>query len=186
MSKVKRIKFFNIFQFDLEEKFLNEMHRKGYAFTRISGLNMYNFEPTSPQTVTYKLEYKSEVDDQDAYIQLMRDYGWEYVGTYFQYFYFRQVGKQDVIPFYTNKESKLNHLNRILLGRFVPILLFSIILFFMDLSYDPDSFTINYLSMATQGIVSFILALYVILFATLGYHYFRLRKIILEEDDRDD
>lgn len=75
MSRIKRYRLFNIFQYDQEEQFLNDIHQQGYAFVKYVAPYTYYFEAVTPATVTYKLEYKNIVEDKDTYLQLMADYG---------------------------------------------------------------------------------------------------------------
>lgn len=190
MSTIKKYRLFNIFQYDQEEEFLSKMHTEGYAFVKYNSFLTYHFEKTEPKKVTYKLEYKNTVEDKDEYLQLMDDYGWEYIDTYLDYFYFRKTGDDTSQPFYSDRDSEASHLKRIVTNRFLPIMIAAIFLIVINFDSGPDreaysNQIIYYLTTAAFGIVSF--AAVVVLFGSLWTmaHYFRLKNKIGVDDDHE-
>lgn len=181
MSRIKRYRLFNIFQYDQEEQFLNDMHQQGYAFVKYVAPYTYYFEAVTPATVTYKLEYKNIVEDKDTYLQLMADYGWEYIDTYLDYFYLRQSGQQTVPTFYSDHESALNHLNRIMRNRFIPILIAIVILILINLGDQPQTTLTRVVFYAVNTVTATAL----LICAWVTFHYFRLRARITEGDAHD-
>lgn len=124
-EKMIRFKMFNVMQYDLEEDYLRKMHRQGYAFDRISGFYRYHFKKAVPQDVVYKLDYPgsfaSQADKND-YLQLFKDAGWEYLGDYNHYTYFRKVvSPKENMEIFSDDDSKLRMIHRIILARVLPV-----------------------------------------------------------------
>ena len=74
-----------------------EKHREGYAFKTISFPVYYEFEKVKPESMIYKLEYTALIEDLDDYITFLSEYGWEYIGTHFDFSYFRKIEKTSVM-----------------------------------------------------------------------------------------
>ena len=75
------LKFKIYWDFDKEEKNLNEMASKGYLLKSYSALGIYRFTESTPQKLNYKLDYKvfkSRRDFED-YKALFEDAGWVHV-----------------------------------------------------------------------------------------------------------
>lgn len=51
-------KFFLITDFEKEEKYLMDMHRKGWKLEKISFNYFYHFVATEPEAVIYQLDFK--------------------------------------------------------------------------------------------------------------------------------
>lgn len=182
MKTIIRCRFYNVFQYDLEEKFLADMHRKGYVFEEISFPTIYTFSKRSPEEMTYKLKFNRKIDDQANYIQLMKDYGWEYVGTFLEYSYFRRSkDDQQSEDFYTDKESQLDHLNKILWKRFIPICLYVIFYLLVLSGLDPES----HFTLALFNIFDSIFWIYLIILVFLIFDYFRLKRKFTGDVDHD-
>lgn len=63
MDTIKQHKFFTIFQFDKEEEYLSQCHKKGLAFQRLGFIGTYIFEKVEPSDMTYKLEFTADIKD---------------------------------------------------------------------------------------------------------------------------
>lgn len=170
----KESRFFNIFQFDLEEDYLANQHRQGWAFKTLDFPWTYQFEPCQPQDMTYKLDFKPDQKDLDEYLQLMADYGWEYLGSHYQYTYFRRPANLGQDDFYTDRDSRLSNLNKIVRTRFLVFLL--CLSFFLIV--DGLENTGNYITPFIVG------SLFVILL--LVKDYFRLVKKFKGDDPHED
>ena len=174
MADLKESKFFNVFQFDLEEDYLEEKHRRGFAFKDIDWLLNHRFEKVPPREMTYKLEFSALIDDMEAYKQHMADFGWEYIGNHLQYSYFKRPASLGGDDFYTDYESKKNHLHKIIIGRILATLLFYY--FFALVGGFDDFFSWNFFAS--------IIVLPIILNLILGKDYRRLlRKYKAEGGD---
>ena len=89
--ETKRIfRFFSLAEYGEEQKFLEEMHQKGWKLKSYTVFRGYVFEKCIPENWIYQLDYRDEVEDLNAYIQLFQDCGWEYVMMFNSFYYFRR------------------------------------------------------------------------------------------------
>lgn len=51
----------------------------------------YVFERCEPEDYVYQLDFKQQEDDNEEYLQLFEDCGWEYFYTYGNWYYFRKL-----------------------------------------------------------------------------------------------
>ena len=80
MSKdIKRmIRFFTIAEWEAEEVFLKEQHKKGWKFKKFTLPCFYTFEKCEPEEVVYKLDFANHnSEDAESYRQMFKDEGWE-------------------------------------------------------------------------------------------------------------
>lgn len=119
--------YFVLTDYEIEEEYLRRMHNNGYKFVKVTLPGFYYFEPCEPEDVVYKLDFnpKSEVD-QKSYIQMYKDYGWEYLQDMNEYSYFRKraadTKNQDDLEIFSDDMSKLDMLKRIFVKRMLPIM----------------------------------------------------------------
>ena len=109
-------KLFFLWNFDKEEKWLNEMAAKGLALVGVS-LGRYEFEDCAPGEYNIRLEMlKESVNHPESknYISFLEETGAEHIGTILRWVYFRK--KADIAPFdlFSDIDSRIRHLNRML------------------------------------------------------------------------
>lgn len=130
-DKKTEFKFFSIMNWEKEEDYLREQHKKGWEFEKVKGYGSYHFAKTEPADVIYRLDYNPDSFDKNSgYIEMFNDCGWEYLQIYMGYSYFRKKAsdyseKEDEI--FCDDESKLEMVKKIFVARMVPLL----ILFFV-------------------------------------------------------
>ena len=49
METKKQFKWFTIFEYEKEQEYLQQMHRSGWKFVKVTGFGMYHFKKCSPQ-----------------------------------------------------------------------------------------------------------------------------------------
>lgn len=102
----------------------------------------YEFEACEKEDYVYQLDYKEAGSEDEDYIQLFQDYGWEYVTKYKCWYYFRKrkEGDED-LSIFSDNESKIQMCARIVNGRFLRILpLYAVLLVFNYLTFFTDLF----------------------------------------------
>ena len=108
-------KLFWAWEFEKEEKWLNEFAKKGYALTDV-GFCRYDFEPCAPGAYEYRLvfleHFPSHKESAD-YIRFMEETGAEYIGSVQRWVYFRKAARDDAFQIYSDSDSKINHFKRI-------------------------------------------------------------------------
>lgn len=110
-------KLFWAWDFDKEEKWLNEMAAKGLALVSVGWLR-YEFEPCLPGEYSIRLEFlENRVNhpESEQYTSFIEDMGAEQVGSMMRWVYFRKKSSEGEFELFSDKESKIKYLNRILL-----------------------------------------------------------------------
>lgn len=100
-----------------EEKWLNEMAEKGLHLVKYSFLK-YQFERGEPGKYEYRLELLKEApttESSQEYIAFLKEAGIECVDTFSNWAYFRKEATNEPFEIYTDVDSKIQHLNRIML-----------------------------------------------------------------------
>ena len=114
-------KWFWVWDFDKEEKWLNEMAAKGLALIAV-GYCRYEFENCVPG------EYKVCMDflekgmsgvEQEKYIEFLEETGAEQVGRYQRWVYFRQKTSEGNFQIFSDYNSRIQYLTRII--RFITL-----------------------------------------------------------------
>ncbi|MBQ3228990.1 MAG: DUF2812 domain-containing protein [Clostridia bacterium] len=171
----KQFKYFSIFEYEKEEKYLREMHKSGWRFLKVTGLGVYHFEKCIPADVIYQLDYNQDSKEhKDEYLQMFSDCGWEHIQEYAGYSYFRKPaaemnGDEEI---FSDNESKLQMMERVLKGRMLPLL----IIFFCCL---VPQFVINIFSTrnyAAAGVIAGVLLLYIAVFTYAVVNYLKAKN----------
>ena len=122
----KLFRYFNIFEYEKEEKFLREMHKDGWKFIKVKGFGVYHFEKCTPEDVVYQLDYNRDAQkSREEYLQMFADCGWEHLQDYAGYSYFRKPAAEmrEDEGIFCDEESKLMMMERVLKGRMLPLLI---------------------------------------------------------------
>ena len=107
------VRFFTIADFEEEEKWLREQHNRGWKLTN-AAIFLYTFERCAPEDVIYRLDYKNG-DENEDYLQLFRDYGWEYFDQNAGWLYFRKPAAE--VETEADGEIFSDGLSRVEIGR---------------------------------------------------------------------
>jgi len=110
------VRTFFAWQEEKEEKWLREMSGKGWHLTGVGFFN-YRFEKGEPGDMVYKFDFKilrkAEMND---YILTFKDAGWEYIGNFGSWFYFRTNADGDhSLELYNDNRSMIEKYKRLLL-----------------------------------------------------------------------
>lgn len=109
-------KWFWIWDFDKEEKWLNEMAVKGLALTSV-GFCRYEFEDCIPGEYKICLEFLENHFGQSEnakYIGFLEETGAEHVGTFIRWAYFRKRTPSENFRLFSDNTSRLKYLTRII------------------------------------------------------------------------
>ena len=110
MTERKTIyKLWFVWDYDKEEKWLNEMARQGWVLVSV-GFLRFTFERCEPEEYIIRLEMRMADDD---YISFMEETGAEFIGRYFQWVYFRRRSELGAFDIMSDLDSKHDHLSRI-------------------------------------------------------------------------
>ncbi|MCM1123922.1 MAG: DUF2812 domain-containing protein [Eubacterium sp.] len=109
-------KVFWAWEFDKEEKWLNEMAAKGLALVSV-GFCRYEFEDCVPGEYKICLEFTEKKCGQavnERYVEFLEETGAEHVGTYGRWVYFRKRTGGDRFELFSDNTSRIRHLTRII------------------------------------------------------------------------
>ena len=105
-----------VWNFDKEEKWLNEMAAKGMALVSI-GFGKYEFEDCVPgeyKICMQMLEKRASHPESQKYMEFLEDTGAEHVGTFKNWVYFRKKAAEGDFELFSDHESKVKYLKRII------------------------------------------------------------------------
>lgn len=118
------VKLYWAWQFDKEEKWLNECSAKGLHLCDV-GVFRYTFEEGTPGAYSHKLELLENWPthpESVAYIRFLEDTGVEMVGSILRWVYFRKKTVDGPFDLFSDLDSRIKHLNRILM-LFIPFMI---------------------------------------------------------------
>ncbi len=121
MRRKIRKKFW-MWDFDKEEKWLNEMAAKGLGLVSV-GFCSYEFEDCIPGEFGIKmemLENSASHPESRKYIEFLEGTGAEQVGSWSRWLFLRKRKSDGEFELFSDNESRINHLTRI--TRYVGIL----------------------------------------------------------------
>ena len=108
-------KWFWVWEFDKEEKWLNEMANRGWVLDSV-GFAKYTFVESEPGEYTVRLEMlensPASSEGQD-YIDFVEETGAEYIGNYMRWVYFRKKTVDGPFDLYSDVDSRIRHMDRI-------------------------------------------------------------------------
>ena len=167
------LKLFTIADWEKEAQYLSEQHRAGWKLAQVSGLCMFHFVKCQPEDVVYQLDYNPDRYDNEEYIQMFRDCGWEYLQDYMGYSYFRKAaadmnGEERI---FCDDASRLSMLSRIFRRRMIPLMvIFLLVLLPCTVINAMKGDIVS--AMLTAGV----LLLYLSVFVKIGGSFWKLRQ----------
>lgn len=187
MSRTKKeLKYFTIPQYEKEQDYLNEMHKKGWKLTRVSGLGVYHFEECTPADMVYQLDYNQDgIANKSEYTQLFADCGWEYLFDYVGYSYFRKLrdDSETDTSIFCDDASRLDMMRRVIKGRMLPLLIlfFGMILPQLALQMNRNDGRLSTFLLISYLILFFV---YVALFAMFGWQFYQYELKVLGQPEK--
>lgn len=109
-------KWFWVWEFEKEEKWLDAMARDGWVLDSV-GFCKYGFKRCAPgayQTRLELLNWDPQTPEGQAYIQFVEDTGAEYVGHYVRWAYFRKKAENGAFDLFSDVDSRIRHLRGIM------------------------------------------------------------------------
>ncbi len=87
------IRFFTIADYEDEELWLRYKHREGWKLVSMTPPCFYHFESCEPEDVIYRMDFKNNTQTPE-YMQMISDFGWEYVNESLGWLYFRKPSSE--------------------------------------------------------------------------------------------
>jgi hypothetical protein len=118
-------KWFWAWNFDKEEKWLNEMSEKGLQLTDVKAIR-YKFDEGKTNEYTYRIELLDNLPSSKKsrdYLRFLEETGVEMIGSYLRWVYLRKKKSEGDFDLFSDLDSRISHLTRILyfLAVFIPI-----------------------------------------------------------------
>jgi len=110
-------KWFWAWSYDKEEKWINDMSASGLQLCGV-GYCRYEFDTGEPDEYVYRLEFlKNHPYSAESlrYIKFLEETGVEYIGSVFRWVYFRKRANDAGFDIYSDIDSRIRHLHRLLL-----------------------------------------------------------------------
>lgn len=124
MESKRLFRIWTVTDYEEEEEFLREQHKQGWKFVKYVLPGFYTFEKCEPEDVVYRLDFcQAEGKNKPEYLQMYRDYGWEYMFDVNSWSYFRKAASEaeEDVEIFSDNESRLELINRVLKFRLVPL-----------------------------------------------------------------
>jgi len=171
-------------EYDKEEKWLNEMAAKGLALISV-GLCKYIFEDSEPGEYTCKIELLDNWPSSTrgkSYIRFLEETGAEHVGSMLRWIYLRKKTSKGILDLYSDIGSRISYLKR--------LQIFFITMFFFELGIGIMNLSIgafSYNRMNTTNLFMGILLLFIALMCGIaGFrHTKKLRTLQREQQIRE-
>lgn len=109
-------KLFFAWNFDEEEKWLNDMSQKGWHLVSVSFCR-YEFEQGEPGEYTIRLEMIDDMPSSSKgkdYLTFLEEIGVEYIGSVSRWIYVRKKTSDEKFELFSDNKSRIKHLNGIL------------------------------------------------------------------------
>ncbi len=109
-------KWFAAWNFDKEERWLNEMAAKGLGLVSV-GFCRYEFEDCTPGEYTFRLQlldHSPQHPESQKYIEFMETTGVRQVGGMVRWVYFARESSQGPFELFSDNSSRLKYLSRII------------------------------------------------------------------------
>lgn len=114
--RTKVRKWFWVWEFKKEEKWLNDMAAQGKALVQAS-LGSYEFEDCRPGAYIIRLqmlEHAPGMEEGQAYIHFVEETGAEHVGSVQRWAYFRRKAEQGSFELMGDNATRIKHLRNIM------------------------------------------------------------------------
>lgn len=168
------VRFFTIADYEDEEQWLRAQHKSGWKLVKTVLPCFYIFERCTPEDVVYRLDYRNCTENGD-YLQIFRDYGWEYFNRCMGWLYFRKpVAEADTeqdSEIFSDDVSRLDMLSHVVNTRMLPLIIVFLCCLLPNFLRSSDEPT-------SSVFIAFgvLMLLYLYLFAHCGLKLRRLRK----------
>ena len=117
-------RFFTIADYEDEEIWLREMNQNGWRLSGMLQPCFYFFEECEPEDVIYRLDYRNEKVN-DEYLQIAKDFGWEYIAECMGWLYFRKSADSaesvEDEELFSDNASKMEMVEHIVKTRLMPL-----------------------------------------------------------------
>ena len=171
------IHFFTIADFEEEEIWLREQHKKGLKLVKMIIPCFYIFEECEPEDIIYRLDYQN-IKPGDDYWKMLEDFGWEYIAHCLNWNYFRKkaedIQAEEEGELFSDNASKVEMIRSVLSTRLIPLVVIFFCCIIPNISRILAGEMVGPWARAFTIIYSFLFVLYIYLITYCGN---KLRKL---------
>jgi len=164
------IRFYTITDYEQEEQWLHGMYLQGWKPLHFSPVCFYTFERCEPADMVFRLEFnEKDMDAQSDYLRLLEDYGWTYLFSCLNWRYYCKPASeiQEANELFTDNESRLEMLARIIRRRFLPVLVIFLCCVLPNITRELTTSSLSLVWTTAWGIL-LLLYLYALVHCTAG------------------
>ena len=176
-NRKTEIRFFTIADYEEEEVWLHNQHKNGWKLSRMILPCFFIFEKCTPEDVAYRLDYKNNTETSN-YFQILRDYGWEYIGRCAGWLYLRkplsETDSEQDGEIFSDNESRIEMINHVVKTRLFPCLIIFLCCVLPNLSRSIE--TSDPLATVFTVVFSVLTLIYLYLLIHCGFKLQKLRK----------
>ena len=123
MADKREFHFYVLPEYEEEEQYLNDMAKKGYFLEKITLPGIYSFRKDDPADMIYRIDFNPQKkEDRDSYLQMFKDYGWEYLQDLNDFSYFCKLNEGADDEIFNDNQSRIDMMERITRRKMLPIL----------------------------------------------------------------
>lgn len=122
MADKKEFHTFVLPEYEEEEKYLRDMAKKGYLLEKVTMFGVYHFKKSEPVDMIYRIDFNPQkAEDRSSYLQMFKDYGWDYIQDLNEFSYFCKVNDGSDDEIFNDNESRIEMMERIYRRKMLPI-----------------------------------------------------------------
>lgn len=170
-------RFFGLADFLEEQRFLEEQHRQGWKFLKFEGLRKYAFKRCESEEYIYRLDFNENNQDEESYLLIFNDCGWEYIMKYQTWYYFRKeksLLNDTDNEIFSDNDSKITMIKKVMWRQIMlltPFLLFTPIFMAAFVKFFNEDIIFKMIWSIYTLIMLFIISIYV-------HNVIKLNKLI--------
>lgn len=125
MADKKEFRTFVLPEYEEEEKYLCDMAKKGYLFEKVTLPGIYHFIKAEPTNMIYRIDFNPQKkEDRDSYLQMFKDYGWDYIQDLNEFSYFCKEDDGSDEEIFNDNQSRIEMMERVHSRKMMPLLVF--------------------------------------------------------------
>ena len=122
MADKKEFRYFVLPEYEEEEEYLCDMAKKGYLVEKVTLPGIYHFRKSEETNMIYRIDFNPQKkEDRESYLQMFKDYGWEYIQDLNEFSYFCKLDDGTDDEIFNDNESRIEMMERINKRKMIPL-----------------------------------------------------------------
>ena len=179
MMRKTMTRVFTIADYEEEEIWLREQHKNGWKLVNMTVPCFYTFESCEPEDVIYRLDFKN-MDQSEEYMQMLKDFGWEYFDQCMGWLYFRKPAgaaeSEEEGELFSDNESRVNLVSHVMKTRLLPLAIIFLCCVIPNFVKFVSGAYVGYAGMFLGILFAVLFVIYVVLLVHCGTKLRRIRN----------